>query len=167
MSQDSDETNFQQPVAREVLLSYRLLFAQDRRSRSLIKDEIGNTKKKDEDMDPFLEQVCCQILDRSFRMSTKDFWPPSCQDFNDQLREQDVYSAREDFPIFGARLLRLQQYSLRQQPSRIRDLWRDRRNPLQWYTFWAVLWVGGLSLLMALLQLCVAVAQLVFQIIED
>lgn len=28
----------------------------------------------------------------------------------------------------------VQQYNPRQQPSRVRDLWRDRRNPLQWYS---------------------------------
>jgi hypothetical protein len=43
-------------------------------------------------------------------------------------------------------------------------LWRDRRNPLQWYTFWAVLVVGGVSILLSFLQLVVSVAQLVVAI---
>jgi hypothetical protein len=51
---------------------------------------------------------------------------------------------------------------MRQQPSKVTDLWRDRRNPLQWYTFWAVLWVGGASIVLAVLQLVVSLVQTVF-----
>jgi len=76
--------------------------------------------------------------------------------------EFGVYSAARDFPIFGSRLLALQKHNQRQQPSRVRDLWRDRRNPLQWYTFWAVIVVGGLTVILAILQLAVSVAQLYY-----
>lgn len=58
----------------------------------------------------------------------------------------------------------LQRFIMTQQPSRVRDMWHDRRNPLQWYTFWAVLWVGGASILLGVLQLLVASAQLYFSI---
>jgi len=75
-----------------------------------------------------------------------------------------VYSAELDFPILGSRLLRIQAFNLRQQPRRIRDLWRDRRNPLQWYTFWAVLIIGGATILLGVLQLLVSTAQLVTSI---
>ncbi|KAI9780927.1 MAG: hypothetical protein M1816_002619 [Peltula sp. TS41687] len=76
--------------------------------------------------------------------------------------ESETYLARDDFTVFGPRLLRLQHYNMRQQPSKVKDLWRDRRNPLQWYTFWAVLWIGGASIVLAVLQLLVGVAQVYF-----
>lgn len=87
-------------------------------------------------------------------------FPFSALDIDNQLQESDIYSVRDDFPILGARLLILQHYNMRQQPSRVRDLWRDRRNPLQWYTFWAVLWIGGVTIVLAVLQVLVGVVQI-------
>lgn len=71
-----------------------------------------------------------------------------------------MYRSRDDFPLLGDRLLALQTYSNRLQPNKLRDLWRDRRNPLQWYTFWAVLLIGGGSLIASILQLVVSIAML-------
>ncbi|KAI0435544.1 hypothetical protein F4803DRAFT_545204 [Xylaria telfairii] len=89
-------------------------------------------------------------------------FPTSALDVNGNVQDFDTYSVENDFPIFGQRLLVLQAFNMRQQPSKVRDLWRDRRNPLQWYTFWAVLLVGGISILLAVLQLVVAIVQTVF-----
>lgn len=129
-----------------------------------------------DEMDPFLATICTSPLrlgwcHLSFSRRRKPsasvpstIFPSSALDLNDQLQEPDTYSARDDFPVFGSRLLTLQHYNTRQQPSKVKDLWRDRRNPLQWYTFWAVLWIGGASMLLAVLQLLVGVAQLYFAI---
>ena len=86
-------------------------------------------------------------------------FPVSVLDLDDNIQDSDTYSTRDDFPVFGQRLLALQMYNMRQQPSKVMDLWRDRRSPLQWYTFWAVLWVGGVSILLAFLQLLVSIVQ--------
>lgn len=88
-------------------------------------------------------------------------WPISCRDSEQRLQERDVYSAVEDFPRLGRRLMQLQKFNLRQRPSKLTDLWRDRRNALQWYTFWAVLIIGGMANLIAVLQLVVALYQTV------
>lgn len=123
-------------------------------------------------IDPFLFTICTIPLHSrlrffSFTSQKKHYdllpgalFPSSALDIHDQLQECDTYSACDDFPVFGHRLLKLQRYSMRQQPSRVRDLWRDRRNPLQWYTFWAVLWIGGLTSALAMLQLVVGVVQI-------
>lgn len=123
-------------------------------------------------IDPFLFTICTIPLHSrlrffSFTSQKKHYdllpgalFPSSALDIHDQLQECDTYSACDDFPVFGHRLLKLQRYSMRQQPSRVRDLWRDRRNPLQWYTFWAVLWIGGLTSALAVLQLVVGVVQI-------
>ena len=114
--------------------------------------------------DPLLIQVCGKKNGKSLKSLGPSLWPETCLSFEGELQEQDVYDTNLDFRFLGARLLELQAYNLRQEPSRIRDLWRDRRNTLQWYTFWAVIFVGGLTVLLALLQCFIAAAQLYFTI---
>ena len=57
-----------------------------------------------------------------------------------------------DFPLLSDRLLRLQRFSKEQRPHDLKLLWSDRRDARQFYTFWAVLWIGSATILMALLQ---------------
>lgn len=111
--------------------------------------------------DGLLDLVCTHPYDRHLLALPVSLWPITCRTFERQLQEQSSYSSQDDFPLLGQRLAKLQEFTLRQQPSKLRDLWRDRRNPLQWYTFWAVLIFGGWSLLLGLLQLVVGIAQLV------
>lgn len=146
----------------EVLMSYRLLFGQTHGSRELARASLKQLRTDRAHNDQLLDIVCGQP--RKKRVIGKlppSLWPISCRDFDDALQEEDAYSAQDDFPMFGERLAKLQEFNLRQQPSKLTDLWRDRRNPLQWYTFWAVLIVGSLSIFLAFLQLSVAVAQLI------
>lgn len=89
-----------------------------------------------------------------------EIWPITCRTMEGHLQQSDVYNARDDFPRLGRRLIKLQQFNLRQRPSKLTDLWRDKRNPLQWYTFWAVVLVGGAANILAALQLLVAIAGL-------
>jgi tRNA(His) 5'-end guanylyltransferase len=120
--------------------------------------------------DPFLSVICATPLTSFWRREKNisalpgSLFPASVLGLDDQLQEASTYSARDDFPIFGPRLVRLQRYSLRQQPSKMRDLWRDMRNPLQWYTFWAVFLVGGVSILLSVLQLSLGAAQLYYAV---
>lgn len=149
---------------REVLWTYRLLFGQSSSSRKLASKIIGRLNG---DTDSFLHTICTASTTRSrlFRRLPNPelpayLFPVTSRDMVDGwLNESDTYSCREDFPHFGPRLLAVQQYNLRQRPSRVRDLWRDRRNPLQWYTFWAVLWVGAITILLSFLQLVSTVVQ--------
>ncbi|PVH79293.1 hypothetical protein DL98DRAFT_589529 [Cadophora sp. DSE1049] len=176
-------------IHREILLSYRVLFGQSNSSRKLMKRELGrfnlssgtgSPRNKscisEEEKDGFLETLCSlplypdRVLSRlwfgrkpSPRIAGQ-FFPISSLSVGNELIESDTYSARDDFPVFGPRLLTLQRYNLRRQPSKILDLWRDRRNPLQWYTFWAVVIVGGCGLLLAALQLAVGVIQVIYAI---
>ncbi|KAK3366726.1 hypothetical protein B0T24DRAFT_558001, partial [Lasiosphaeria ovina] len=134
---------------REVLLSYRLLFGQSSRSRKLSLKLLENLKESSRHPDckislpPPLQQVPIPY----------ELFHASNLDFDNSLVESDTYSSQDDFPYIGPRLLAVQQYNLRQQPSRIRDLWQDQRNPLQLYTFWAVVWVGGIAAVLSTLQL--------------
>lgn len=46
-----------------------------------------------------------------------------------------LYNVAADFPVFGERLLVLKSLL---KPTGLRGLWKDRRDSLQWYTFWYV-----------------------------
>jgi len=142
-------------------MSYRLLFGQGRAARSLAKSELARLKAQNTEYDHLLDIICTHPCDSTVRGLHLSLWPVTCRSFEGELQEESAYSSQDDFPLFGQRLMKLQEFSLRQQPSRLRDLWRDRRNPLQWYTFWAVLIFGGVSIIIALLQLAVGIAQLV------
>ncbi|OJJ42595.1 hypothetical protein ASPZODRAFT_20364 [Penicilliopsis zonata CBS 506.65] len=151
---------------REVLLSYRLLFGQSSRSRKLAFKLLEQLEKSSGEIDPFLHTICSasgtqsRFLRRCAKSSFPvELLPMSNIDLHTSPVEPDTYSARNDFPHFGHRLLVVQQYNLKQQPSRVRDLWRDRRNPLQWYTFWAVLWLGGISTLLSVVQIAIGIVQ--------
>jgi hypothetical protein len=160
---EEEENNAQS--YQEVLMSYRLLFGQSRSARKLAIASLGMLKKKDSDeYDPLLDLLCAQSCTSKIRALPLSLWPVSCRSFEGTLQEESTYSSQDDFPMFGQRLAKLQEFNLRQQPSKLRDLWRDRRDPLQWYTFWAVLIFGSFSLLLTLFQLIVAVAQLVMSL---
>ncbi|KAK3987107.1 hypothetical protein QBC44DRAFT_209671, partial [Cladorrhinum sp. PSN332] len=152
---------------REVLLSYQILFGQSPKSRNLALQNLSHSPDgiAPGDVDPFLLSICTSQLTSWWPWNRRPIipgtlFPVSVLDFDNNLQERDTYSAQDDFPVFGRRLLKLQRYNLRQRPSKWKDLWRDRRNLLQWYTFWAVFWVGGLGILLATLQLFVGAAQL-------
>lgn len=114
--------------------------------------------------DRLLETLCSQKNGKGIQLLPKGLWPEACVDSetgNGTLLEQAVYTTGTDFPVLGSRLLAVVQFSERQSPSKIRDLWLDRRSPIQWYTFWVVTIIGGISLLLSLGQLLLAVAQIV------
>ncbi|BDD54407.1 hypothetical protein MAP00_000027 [Monascus purpureus] len=159
-------------LEQEVILSYRILFGQDDMSRKLAHEEVCNLKQSraNQSIDTMLLDLCerkyksgylwWKSYDRVLRGYPPNIWPITCRSIEGHLQQSDVYSAQDDFPRLGRRLLKLQQFNLRQRPSKLTELWRDRRNPLQWYTFWAVVLVGGVANILAALQLLVAIIAL-------
>lgn len=145
-------------------MSYRILFGQRRAARQLAKTELRAAKAlHGQQYDVLLDTLCTRpskAIAAGLLGRFPTLWPVSCRSFADTLQNESTYSARNNFPLLGARLARLEEFNLRQQPKRLRDIWRDRRNPLQWYTLWAVLILGGLSIVVGLLQLFVGAAQL-------
>lgn len=151
-----DDFEYNMQLSQEILMSYRLLFGQMRGSRKLAKASLQTLKQR-HDYDQLLDAVCYWKSQKIASQLPKSLWPISCRNYEDTLQEADTYSSQDDFPLLSQRLMKLQEFNLRQQPSRLRDLWRDRRNPLHWYTFWAVLVLGSVTILLALLQLIVAI----------
>ncbi|KAK4941379.1 hypothetical protein LTR10_018648 [Elasticomyces elasticus] len=75
----------------------------------------------------------------------------------------------ERYRIWGDRLRELKAYMDSQKPGGIRGLWADKRDSGQWYTFWAVLIIGGLGLLISFLGLVAGIVQAVasFKALND
>ena len=74
----------------------------------------------------------------------------------DSIEPKFLYNSAEDFPVFGERLLELRSLL---KPKGLRGLWRDTRDSLQWYTFWALVIIGGVGLLLGLIQAALAIVQ--------
>jgi hypothetical protein len=162
-SRDDDLTNLS-PQAddffREVLLSYRLIFGQDKRSRNAYrkhaaKRDRGNDKGKYERRqhpeDPLLALLCGQ----SWR-SSKSRAIYQAVDLDEEVSK--IYTVT-DFPFLGKRLLQLQRFSKCQYPHGWIMLWHDRRNLSEWWTIWAVLFIGGGTIIIALLTLAFQIMQ--------
>jgi hypothetical protein len=130
----------------EVLCSYRVIFGQHKKSA----DKFNNIQPK-EFQDPLLKKLCGSSCTEG-----------ECRNFYSWLEAADcktTYSASADFPLIGRRLLSLQDYMNAQNPSDLRTLWYDKRDVLRWYTFWAVVVVGGLSIVLSWLSVALAAIQ--------
>jgi hypothetical protein len=75
------------------------------------------------------------------------------------LKDASVYYSR--FPIFETRIRQLRHYMDNQKPIGFRQLWVDRRNSFNYYTFWGFVVVGILTILLALVSLAASIAQAV------
>ena len=132
----------------ELLLSYRVLLGQDAKSRRIYRTLERPKIQSRGHFDLLLEELCGRKVPRR----------------DDILQgipgDQEVYSTLHDFLHFGERLSTLQAYGISQNPSRLKDLWNDRRNPLQFFTFWAVIIVGGLSITLSFVQVLLTASQL-------
>jgi hypothetical protein len=134
---------------REVIYSYALFFAQSSYSRSKFQShqKQGRSKLPEQNHDPLLERLY------------SNEWSTT---LIDDLGLGDVklsYKPETDFPFFAHRLDILQSYSLAQTPNSWRLLWKDRRDLNRFYTLWAALIFGILTLSMGFIQICLAIAQ--------
>ena len=146
---DSSNIVGTQSYLREVLLSYRILFGNDSKSRKLFRTKERHQLQQTGSYDQGLDDLCGRDTARSRARN------------HVSLHVDSVYNAAFDFPHLGTRLLKLHTYSVAQNPSKLKELWDDRRNPLQWFTFWAVIFVGGISILLGVIQTGLSIGQLV------
>ncbi|KAH8590215.1 hypothetical protein B0O99DRAFT_471687, partial [Bisporella sp. PMI_857] len=123
---------------KEVLLTTHLIFSQFKRARKLF-------KVKGNEADPLLITLC------------RHKWPVMFQAWN--YRPRRVYDIHDDFPIFGQRLKNINNQVVLARPKGIRELWKDDRDKLQWFTFWAVVILGCSGLLLSICQTGLAAAQ--------
>ncbi|KAF2177995.1 hypothetical protein K469DRAFT_806035 [Zopfia rhizophila CBS 207.26] len=137
-------------LLRETLLSYRLLFGQNKASRRLFRS-----------LNPF-EDLPEGCKDRSL----SELCGKKQSNFATWLREPDFYVLSKDFPILRSRLAVLAHYFSNKRPRTWKELWNDKRDSASWFTFWAVLIIGGIGIILAFMQVILQIVQIYVQIKE-
>lgn len=138
----------------EVLLSYPLLFRDDKRARRLYKhSERSNAciapspsaGHGSVEVDPVLDDCC-----RSRTMKAASAF---------ENAERHAYDLDKNFPILKQRILRIQGFMSGISPNGFWSLWRDRRDTRMWYTIWAALIIGFITILEQTISMALTAAQ--------
>nr|POE77997.1 efflux pump ustt [Quercus suber] len=137
---------------REVICSYRLIFGQDNASRTayLRSRQTELFINSSHVADPLLHRLCC-----------KDWTKENIYVDMDVPGVKTVYSAQNDFPYLGDRLLELHHYIVTQCPNNWQTLWRDRRDLNRFWTLWLVVYIGALTILLAGIQVVLQIVQII------
>lgn len=137
---------------KEIIESYRMIFGQDKHSwklfRSTAAGKLLEHSSKAERNDPLLRDLC-----------------------NKRWLEQDVYRdinagpaklvyPASDFVYFADRLLTLQDFVLMERPNDWKSLWHDRRDIGRFWALWAVVWFGGITIFLTIIQIGLGFAQM-------
>lgn len=138
----------------EVLLTFRLIFGQNKRSWSLMKKK-GSVPRPgieefNPDVDPLLYGLCCQDWDDELLYD--EIHAPAAR---------SAYSARQDFPFFGERLILLQEYTRILEPTSLTTLFYDRRSMSKFCATWATIYFGVITFILTVAGVGLAVAQVV------
>ena len=128
----------------EVLLSYRLLFGQSKQGRRAFSKIRLSERGPCKQQDPTLLELC-----------TRKECMPALKE-----RERETYLLQRDFPILRGKLAVIHDFSSERRPKTWKQLWRDKRDSGQWYTFWAVFIVGGVGVLLAFVQVVLQIIQI-------
>ena len=75
--------------------------------------------------------------------------------------DRTLYVTNRDFLVLGLRVERLADELRVAKPKSLIDLLHDRRDTLQYWTFWFVVIIGGASILLGVLQVILAAIQVV------
>ncbi|KFY61809.1 hypothetical protein V496_04867 [Pseudogymnoascus sp. VKM F-4515 (FW-2607)] len=132
-------------MLQETTLSYRLLFGQNKASRQLFQKSKPFENIPEAGRDTFLERLCGRKRYQS----------------NYNSPERETYDLAHDFPILRSRLLPLLRHLSAKKPRTWRELWEDKRDSASWLTFWAVLVIGGMGLILAMLQTILQIVQVI------
>jgi hypothetical protein len=131
---------------KEVLLTYRLLFGQSAASRKFFRRTFNPLEVQGSQLDTLLPQLCAK--------SRLD-WPSGCIPV-----DRSVYFSARDFPVLCERIELIASELKDTRPNSLSGLLRDRRDTLQYWTFWLVSIIGGVSILLSLIQVILQGIQL-------
>ncbi|KAL2064597.1 hypothetical protein VTL71DRAFT_3734 [Oculimacula yallundae] len=148
------EQNYASSYFREVMLSYRLIFAESKYSHSLYispKDHVSLSQAVEHD--PMLDVICGQ--------SCRDEPSSMIWEAIDAGRTSSRYST-QDFDFLGPRLLLIQKAIDAYHPQGFLPMWYDRRDIHRWWGFWPIFITSGFLLALGLLQATLQVLQLYF-----
>lgn len=131
----------------ETLQSYRLLFGQNKAARQLFRRLRPFENIPEVGRDKLLTTLCSQ---KQCRTTLK-------------APERESYDLPHDFPILRSRLAILMCHLSNKKPRTWKEIWQDKRDSASWLTFWAVLVIGGLGIILALLQVILQIVQIARQ----
>lgn len=132
----------------EILLSYRLLFGQSKTSRRFFRTIRPFSDLPEQGRDGSLTDLCGK---------------KSCPlDYG--LRERDVYDLFQDFAVLRSRIAVLMRHLSNKRPRTWKELWNDKRDSASWFTFWAVLIIGGMGIVLAFLQVVLQAIQIALEL---
>ncbi|KAM5347849.1 hypothetical protein ACJ41O_007673 [Fusarium nematophilum] len=140
-------------VADEILRSYHLLFGAERKARSLYRSKERKKARVDSlgGPDKLLDELCGYTATPFFRLPRVE-------------RPLATIDASVHFPAFAPRLLRLQKFMETRQARGLRGIYHDQRNSYQWWTFWAVIWIGGIGLLLSFVSTILTAIQTIYSV---
>ena len=131
---------------KEVLLSYRLLFGQSASSRKFFRRIFSPSDVQGCQVDTLLPQLCANSrFDCPLALIPLD---------------RSIYFLARDFPVLYDRVELIANELKDARPKSFRGLLRDRRDTLQYWTFWLVSIIGGVSILLSLIQVILQGIQL-------
>jgi hypothetical protein len=130
----------------EILLSYRLLFGQSQYSRKLFPRVLNPPESLRSEVDPLLPQLC--MMENLYDASSVI------------PRDQPVYFANQHFPVLSERIELIAKELKRAKPNSVGDLLHDRRDKLQYWTFWLISIFGTISIILSLIQVILQGIQL-------
>ena len=125
-------------MLREILSSYRLLFGHSKKSRQYFTRQIRRLHP-----DLFSIHSDKLLIKLCYEKTIKHSAVPS---------DRSLYFAKRDFPILGFRLKLLVDDLTHAKPKTWLGLLRDRRDIIQYWTFWLVAIFGSLSVLLGIVQ---------------
>ncbi|KAK0645778.1 hypothetical protein B0T16DRAFT_411918 [Cercophora newfieldiana] len=133
---EGSDSNHPKDLMCEILLSLYLIFGQAVQARQHFSAKKVFEGWSHADQDQLLVTLC------------GGNWPFE----NSTYEPKPVYYLARDFPMMQAKLDFLNEVVVHKEPKSLLQLWRDKRNTAQWYTFWAVILYGTLGILIGVAQ---------------
>ncbi|KAL8783049.1 MAG: hypothetical protein Q9213_004896 [Squamulea squamosa] len=125
----------------ETLLTYRLLFGQNRHSQWLYRTKEKKRASANGQTDPLLNRLCGDRKDISNLTEEDIFY------------EEAFYDSAIDFPNYEKRLTVLHNYISPRKPQNVMDLWRDRRDLERWVVIWFVIILTIVTVVQSAIQI--------------
>ena len=130
----------------EILLSYRLLFGQSVASRKFFRRTFSPAEVQGCQLDTLLPQLCAR---------RRSELPSPLMPV-----DRSVYFSARDFPVLYDRIELIANELKEAKPKSFGGLLRDRRDTLQYWTFCLVSIIGGMGILLSLIQVILQGIQL-------
>lgn len=125
---------------KETLLSFRLLFGQSKAGRKYFQRIFKTNAELQERGDQLLFLLCAEP-------HVEHAIVP---------KDRLTYFLDRDLPVLGGRIKLLIQDLKESRPQGWRQLRRDRRDTVQYWTFWLVAVFGAVSIMLSLIQVVLA-----------